>query len=117
MAAPRLEYSPKRLKQRRCPPAVTWIGINRIRTDTPEEADALIERFRHRSGKVDLQPGFVRFEAWREESGTEVMILTRWQRREDFLAWTESEAFRHAHARVEGAPGRAQGELYEVVIG
>jgi heme-degrading monooxygenase HmoA len=93
-----------------------WIGINRIRTDSPEEADALIERFRHRSGKVDRQPGFVSFEAWREESGTEVMILTRWQGREDFLAWTDSEAFRHAHAHAEGAPGRGHGELYEVVI-
>jgi iron complex transport system ATP-binding protein len=94
-----------------------WVGVNRIVTETPADADELVERFRHRSRKVDLAPGFVSFEAWREESGKEVLILTRWARREDFLAWTSSEAFRRAHAHAEGAPGEGHGSLYEVAIG
>jgi heme-degrading monooxygenase HmoA len=96
---------------------MVWIGVNRIRTESPAEADELVEMFKRRSGKVDQQPGFLKFELWREESGTEVMVLTRWQRKEDFLAWTESEAFRDAHAKAEGAPGRAGGSVYEVAIG
>jgi heme-degrading monooxygenase HmoA len=94
-----------------------WVGVNRIRTESPAEADQLVEMFRNRSGRVDRQPGFLQFELWREESGNEVMVLTRWERKEDFLAWTESEAFRHAHANAEGAPGRAGGSIYEVAIG
>lgn len=93
-----------------------WIAVNRITTETPDDAHRLIEAFRHRSGKVDLQPGFQSFEVWREEAGHEVLVLTRWARREDFVAWTESEAFREAHRRAAGAPGSPEGTVYEVAL-
>jgi heme-degrading monooxygenase HmoA len=93
-----------------------WIAVNRIAVDTPEDADRIINAFRHRTGKVDLQPGFLRFEVWREDASHEVMILTRWQRKEDFVAWTESPAFREAHHRAAGSPGSPEGSVYEVVL-
>jgi heme-degrading monooxygenase HmoA len=95
---------------------MAWIGVNRISVDSAQDADRIVEAFRHRSGKVDRQPGFLSLEVWREEEGKEVMVLTRWSRKEDFLGWVESAAFREAHLRAEGAPGRGGGSLYEVVV-
>lgn len=93
-----------------------WISVNRITVDSTAEADRLVEAFRNRSGKVDQQPGFLRFEVWREESRREVMVVTRWARREDFEAWVNGPAFREAHRHAAGAPGTPGGSLYEVVL-
>lgn len=95
---------------------MTWVLVNRIAVESSQEADRIVEAFRHRAGKVDQQPGFLGIEVWREEKGTEVMISTRWQRKEDFQAWVDGPAFRQAHARAEGGPGRAAGSAYEVVL-
>jgi heme-degrading monooxygenase HmoA len=93
-----------------------WIAVNRISVDTPADADQIVEAFRHRTGKVDLQPGFLQFEVWREEASREVLILTRWRAKSDFVAWTESPAFREAHQRAHSAPGTPGGTVYEVVL-
>lgn len=93
-----------------------WTSVNRISVKTAQEAEAVIESFRHRSGKVDHQLGFLQFEVWREEESREVLILTRWARREDFRAWVEGPAFRQAHQRAAGSRGESKGSLYEVVL-
>lgn len=95
---------------------MSWVLVNRISVDSPDQADRLVEAFRHRSGQVDQQPGFAGIEVWREEKGTEVMVSTRWGRKEDFEAWVSSAAFRRAHGQAEGGPGRAAGMAYEVVL-
>ncbi|HKV90761.1 MAG TPA: antibiotic biosynthesis monooxygenase [Thermoplasmata archaeon] len=95
---------------------MVWVAINRIHVETPGEAEQVLNAFRHRSGKVDLQPGFLKFEVWREEEGREVLVLTRWERKEDFLAWVESPAFRQAHAHAGSSPGTGDGSVYEVAI-
>ncbi len=95
---------------------MVWTSVNRITVGSPAEADRIVDAFRHRSGRVDREPGFAGFEVWREESGTEVLVITRWQRREDFLAWVNGPAFREAHRRAQGAPGEAHGAVYEVVL-
>jgi heme-degrading monooxygenase HmoA len=82
----------------------------------PEEADQLVSAFRHRSGKVDQQPGFLKFELWREAEGREVLVLTHWRDRADFEHWVESPAFREAHRHAAGAPGQGAGSLYEVAL-
>lgn len=95
---------------------MTWVAVNRISVDTPEEAEQIVDAFRHRTGKVDLQPGFRKFELWREEGGREVMVLTHWEHKEDFARWVESPAFREAHRHAAGAPGQGAGSLYEVAL-
>lgn len=95
---------------------MAWIAVNRIAVDSSKEADEVVERFRHRPKKVDGRPGFVSLEVWREEEGKEVLVMTRWERREDFLAWVESPAFQEAHRGAQGSPGRAHGMLYEVAL-
>ena len=90
--------------------------VNRISVDSAAEADQIVNAFRHRSGKVDLQPGFERFEVWRELEGKEVLVLTRWSRREDYEAWIASPAFREAHQHAGNSPGSAAGSAYEIVL-
>ncbi|MCI4352850.1 MAG: antibiotic biosynthesis monooxygenase [Thermoplasmata archaeon] len=94
---------------------MVWTAVNRIAVETPDEADGIVERFRHRAGKVDLQPGFRGFELWREDSGKEVLVITRWERKQDFEAWANGPAFREAHARAEGSPGSSSGSVYQVM--
>ena len=94
-----------------------WMAVNRITVDTPAEADRVVDAFRHRAGKVDLQPGFLGIEVWREHEGKEVLVATRWQRREDFEAWVNGTAFQQAHANAGASPGTAHGGLYELAIG
>lgn len=96
---------------------MVWTAVNRIKVERAEDGERVVEAFRHRAGKVDLQPGFAGFELWREEEGREILVLTRWTRREDFRAWVTGPAFREAHARAPGTPGDSSGALYEVVIG
>jgi heme-degrading monooxygenase HmoA len=95
---------------------MTWVLVNRISVDSSEEADRIVEAFRHRAGKVDQQPGFLGLEVWREEDGKEVMVSTRWRNKDDFQAWVNGPAFQEAHKRAKGGPGRAAGSAYEVVI-
>ena len=95
---------------------MSWTSVNRITVETPSDADRIVDAFRHRSGKVDLEPGFQGFEVWREESGKEVLVITRWQRKEDFHAWVNGPAFQAAHRRAQGSPGEANGSVYEVVL-
>jgi len=95
---------------------MVWVLVNRISVDASDEADRIVEAFRHRAGKVDQQPGFLGIEVWREEDGKEIVVSTRWQRKEDFQAWLGSPAFRKAHERAEGGPGKAAGSAYEIVI-
>ncbi|MCI4323535.1 MAG: antibiotic biosynthesis monooxygenase [Thermoplasmata archaeon] len=95
---------------------MSWALVNRIAVESPEEADQLVNAFRKRAGKVDQQPGFEKFEVWRESEGKEVLVLTRWQRKQDFEAWIESPAFRDAHRHAGDSPGSAAGSAYEVVI-
>ncbi|MDE1820039.1 MAG: antibiotic biosynthesis monooxygenase [Euryarchaeota archaeon] len=95
---------------------MTWIAVNRITVDSPKEADQIVEAFRHRPKKVDLRPGFKGMEVWREEAGSEVLVMTRWDRKEDFVAWVDSDAFRDAHKAARGSPGDAHGVVYEVVV-
>jgi heme oxygenase (mycobilin-producing) len=95
---------------------MTWVLVNRISVETPADADRVVERFRHRAGKVDLEPGFLGIEVWREEEGKEVVVSTRWRTKEDFQNWINGPAFRQAHERAKGAPGESSGSAYEVVI-
>ena len=95
---------------------MVWTAVNRIEVGSPDEADRVVERFRHRAGKVDLQPGFRGFELWREEGGKEVMVITRWERKQDFESWVNGPAFREAHARARGSPGDSSGSVYEVIL-
>lgn len=85
-------------------------------------------RFRDRAGLVERHPGFIRLEILRPEpvtlhgrqmGGSDYhVVLTYWERKEDFVAWTESDDFRVAHAQrppAEMFAGPNVFEMHEII--
>lgn len=79
-----------------------FISMNRVRVK-PGTGARFEERLAHPRG-VEQAPGFVSLELLRltepeqPQDHEDYIILTRWNSREDFVAWTQSEAFRRVHA-------------------
>ncbi|WP_246120445.1 antibiotic biosynthesis monooxygenase [Cohnella terricola] len=73
----------------------------------------VIERFRTPKS-VHTFPGFVRMDvlhSTNESGNEEVRVCTTWEKEEDFQAWSNSDSFRHAHAkRAEAAASRSEEE-------
>lgn len=88
----------------------------------PEYAEAFEARFRSRAGLVDRMPGFVSNQLLRPTSaGDPYVVLTLWESRAHFEAWTTSEAFLKGHARSGTLPKEAftgpnRLEIHEVVL-
>lgn len=100
---------------------------NRIAV-APGHEEAFERRFRGRAGLVENHPGFLRLEILRPKTieiqdrqmggSNHYVVLTYWEREEDFVAWTESEDFRTAHASrppQEMFAGPNVFEMHEVI--
>ena len=87
----------------------------------PEFAEQFEARFRERAGLVDQMPGFLQNYVLRPtREGEPFIVLTLWESREAFEAWTQSDAFRQGHARSGSLPREAFAgpnvlEVHEVV--
>jgi heme oxygenase (mycobilin-producing) len=89
-----------------------------FRVQVPEPARARFEQsWTERAGMVDKMPGFRGLEVLRNEHevGTYI-VLTHWEKREDFDQWASSPAFAAGHIRSgeSGAAG-AGVDFYEVL--
>jgi len=88
---------------------------------SPEYREQFEDRFRQRAGLVDGMPGFIANHVLRPtKDGEPYVVLTFWDSREAFEAWTSSDAFRQGHARSGALPKEAfngQGglEVHEVL--
>jgi heme-degrading monooxygenase HmoA len=81
-----------------------FIAMNRFKV-IPDQAQAFETVWLSRDTHLDGVPGFVAFHLLRgpaNEDHTLYSSHTVWRSREDFEAWTRSEAFRAAHARAGG---------------
>jgi len=100
---------------------------NRVPVAKGHEAE-FAARFRARAGLVENHPGFVRLEILRPEpimlhgqqmGGSDYhVVLTYWERKEDFVAWTESQDFRTAHSQQppkEMFAGPNVFEMHEII--
>jgi heme oxygenase (mycobilin-producing) len=93
---------------------------NRIFVD-PAFADQFEARFRDRAGLVDRMPGFISNQVLRPVNPEDpYIVLTWWEKREHFEAWTRSDEFRLGHARSGTLPKEAftgpnKLELHEVL--
>lgn len=84
-----------------------YVVMNRIPVH-PDYAQAFEERFRRRAGAVDRMPGFLRTLVLRPDSQEDpYVVLTLWESKEAYAAWTESEAFQEGHARSGTLPREA----------
>ncbi|WP_141502637.1 heme oxygenase [Paenibacillus luteus] len=78
----------------------TMIIVTNTSHITKGNGDKLIERF-DRIGKVEGMEGFLGLEVLLTQNTAEydeVSVVTRWNSKDDFQAWTRSEAFRESHS-------------------
>ncbi len=67
---------------------------------------------------LTAQPGFIRNDLLRPSGEETYVVLTYWESRENFEAWTNSESFKEAHSgrsRTEIFAGRPNLEVHEVI--
>ena len=100
-----------------------FIAMNRFQINAGRESD-FEERWRGRESYLNEVPGFVAFSLLRnplpnDDNTTEYISHSTWRSREDFDAWTRSEAFTRGHAQgsVQGViAGHPVVSLYETVL-
>jgi heme-degrading monooxygenase HmoA len=97
----------------------SFIAMNRFQVD-PARGAEFEEHWRRRETYLHEVPGFVRFALLRGDEPGQYVSHSTWESRAAFEAWTESEAFRKAHAQARTPGGLLQGpprlERYEAVL-
>ena len=84
-----------------------YIAMNRFRIAAGRE-DAFEDQWRKRESYIEGVPGFREFHLLRGPTDEEATLFAShsvWSSRQDFEAWTESEAFRKAHAQARAPEG------------
>ena len=88
---------------------MAFVAIN-VLTVPAARRDVLEQRFASRAQEVDRTPGFQAFELLRPVDGQDrYLVYTRWDSREAFTAWTESQAFERGHAEQRSDGPAASG--------
>ncbi len=102
--------------------ARVFIAMNRFRIARGRESD-FETLWRARESHLDGVPGFREFRLLRgpaDEEATLYASHTVWASRDAFEAWTESEAFRKAHAQARAPQGtyleHPRFEGFEVIL-
>ncbi len=99
-----------------------FIAMNRFRIALGRE-DVFEELWRKRDSHLDDVPGFREFHLLRGPTDDEATLFAShslWDSRAAFEAWTESDAFRQAHAQARAPEGTYLGhplfEGFEVLM-
>ncbi len=88
-----------------------FIAMNRFRIRKGGE-ETFETIWRERESHLEEVPGFIAFHLLRGPEGEDHTLYathTQWENRSSFEAWTQSEAFRKAHANAGSASTR---EIY-----
>lgn len=85
----------------------------------PEEGKSkMIELFSNSAENMKQVPGCLEFQFLNSTDENKQIVYTKWESKEAFKAWTESEAFRRAHDERRTRGSTATGsklETYEVI--
>ena len=99
-----------------------YIAMNRFRIALGHEDD-FETLWRNRDSQLDGVPGFETFRLLKGPSDDEATLYashTTWKCEADFRAWTESDAFRAAHAQARAPKGTYLGhpvfEGFEAIL-
>ncbi len=99
-----------------------FIAMNRFRIAVGRES-VFEELWRRRDSQLEGVSGFREFHLLRGPTDEEATLFAShsvWDSRKDFEAWTESEAFRKAHAQARAPEGtylnHPMFEGFEVVL-
>jgi heme oxygenase (mycobilin-producing) len=76
------------------------VVVNRIHVKE-EFWEDFENRFKDRAGLVDSSPGFIRNLVMRpiDNSSNYHVVMTWWENKEAFEAWTKSDSFKEAHSK------------------
>jgi len=95
-----------------------YVVMNRF-TLNPGHHEAFEDRWRNRESHLKGVPGFIRFRLLRLDE-THYSSYVEWTSEAHFVDWTQSEAFRAAHARASLPEGTLAGpnqlERWEVIL-
>jgi heme-degrading monooxygenase HmoA len=101
---------------------MSFIAMNRFRIARGRE-EVFEELWRKRDSQLDGVPGFREFHLLKgpsDDTSTLYASHSVWESRAAFQAWTESEAFRKAHAQARAPQGtyleHPRFEGFEVVL-
>jgi heme oxygenase (mycobilin-producing) len=93
------------------------VVMNRIKVSEGHEEE-FEQTFLTRDRAVDQMTGFIDLQVLRPGEGRTYIVMTRWNSRQAFDAWTTSEAFLSAHRKQ--SPGFIEDrpilEIYEVLV-
>ncbi|MCE9584194.1 MAG: antibiotic biosynthesis monooxygenase [Planctomycetes bacterium] len=79
-----------------------FVAMNVFTAEDDASAATLEAMFLKRSGLVDQQPGFLSFALLKcQENPRRVISMSHWRSKEDFEAWTKSQAFEKGHQRAK----------------
>lgn len=99
-----------------------YIAMNRFRVAHGHEDD-FEELWRKRDSHLDGVPGFETFQLLKGPRDEEAQLYashTVWKSEADFRAWTESDAFKAAHAQARAPKGTYLGppafEGFEAIL-
>lgn len=99
-----------------------YIAMNRFKIKPGHEQE-FIEVWKGRDSLLHTVPGFMEFHLLQGPVNDDFTLFSshaKWASREDFEAWTKSEAFRQAHANAGNRKdiylGPPQLECFEVVL-
>ncbi len=95
-----------------------FIAMNQFQVNEGRGAE-FEEAWRTRERRLQGVPGFRGFALLRGDDAGDYVSHTTWASREHFLAWTQSDAFRQAHAgrMAEGVlAGHPRARFYEAVL-
>ena len=95
-----------------------FIAMNQFSINEGRGAD-FEEQWRTRESYLQGFDGFVHFALLKGDEPGDYVSHTIWRSREDFLAWTQSDAFRKAHSArsADGVlSGHPRARFYDAVI-
>ena len=90
-----------------------FVAINVLNVP-PQMRETLEQRFAARAGEVDKMEGFQAFELLRPVEGQDsYLVYTRWDTKEHFQAWLDSQAFSQGHAQhASGGPAASGSQVW-----
>ncbi|HWH32267.1 MAG TPA: antibiotic biosynthesis monooxygenase [Egibacteraceae bacterium] len=90
-----------------------FVAINVLNVP-PQMRETLEQRFAARAGEVDKMEGFQAFELLRPVEGQDnYLVYTRWDTKEHFQAWLDSQAFSQGHAaHASGGPAASGSQVW-----
>lgn len=100
-----------------------YFAMNRFRVIRGHE-ETFLNHWKNRDSHLDAVPGFVHFQLLQGKQTEEHTLFishTEWESEQSFIDWTQSEAFRKAHANAgkgtrEIYAGPPQLELFNAVL-